>query len=226
MIKYRTDYSGQRQPETLLIKTTDGTSIWRIYFDIKEDENKRKTRTVTVRVPVYEETETTTIFGKTVTKRVITGYNEEEQEITTTQYSAKYIEVTAPAGETISPVEKIREEVISEIDRYDSSPDVNSFTLNGNSAWLDKNTRVGLMNSTTIQKQAGSDTITLWLGTQKFEVNCDLVLNLLGALELYALSCFNVTAEHKKNVENIDNIDDLISYDYTAGYPEKLNLEV
>jgi hypothetical protein len=36
MIKYRTDYSGQRQPETLLIKTTDGTSIWRIYFDIKD----------------------------------------------------------------------------------------------------------------------------------------------------------------------------------------------
>ena len=33
--------------------------------------------------------------------------------------------------------------------------------------WLDKSTRVGLMNSLTIEKNAGKETSTLWFGNLK-----------------------------------------------------------
>lgn len=111
-----------------------------------------------------------------------------------------------------------------EITKYDTSSNVNVFSLNGVDVWLDRDTRVSLMNSTTIAKNMGQENTILWLGTVKITVKCDQAIQLLSALEMYALSCFNKTAEHKKNVEALSTINEIVSYDYTVGYPEKLNL--
>jgi len=81
--------------------------------------------------------------------------------------------------------------------------------------WLDKATRVGLMNSLTIEKNAGKETSTLWFGNIKLEINTDAAIQMLSALELYALACYNKTAEHKVNVENLDSIEGVSNYDYT-----------
>ena len=116
--------------------------------------------------------------------------------------------------------------MLADITAYDSSTAVNAFELNGMYVWLDKATRVGLMNSTTIAKSMGQKTTTLWLGSYQLEVDCDKAIQLLSALEMYALECFNVTAAHKKAVSSIESIEDILTYDYTAGYPEKLKMEV
>ena len=116
--------------------------------------------------------------------------------------------------------------MLAEITTYDSSSSVNSFLLNGMEVWLDKATRVGLMNSTTIAKSMGQEKTTLWLGSYQLEVECDKAIQLLSALEMYALECFNVTAAHKKAVSELDNIEVVLTYDYKSGYPEKLNMEV
>lgn len=115
---------------------------------------------------------------------------------------------------------------IAEIDAYDTSSAVNGFTLNGTVVWLDKATRVGLMNSTSITKAMGQATTTLWLGESKMEVPCDTAIQLLSALEMYALECFNVTAAHKKAVSELTSIEEVEKYDITAGYPAQLRMEV
>lgn len=115
---------------------------------------------------------------------------------------------------------------LAEIDAYDTSSAVNGFTLNGTVVWLDKSTRVGLMNSTTITKAMGQPTTTLWLGESKMEVPCDTAIQLLSALEMYALECFNVTAAHKKAVSELTTIGEVEKYDITAGYPAQLKMEV
>lgn len=111
---------------------------------------------------------------------------------------------------------------IFEIDNYDTSDAVNSFTLDGESVWLDKNTRVGLMNSTQIQKAAGQETTTLWFGGKSYTIPCDTAIQMLSALELYALGCYNVTAEHKAAVEALEDVESIEAYDYTTDYPEML----
>ena len=116
--------------------------------------------------------------------------------------------------------------MLAEITTYDSSSSVNSFLLNGMEVWLDKATRVGLMNSTTIAKSMGKEKTTLWLGSYQLEVECDKAIQLLSALEMYALECFNVTASHKKAVSELDNIEVVLTYDYKSGYPDKLKMEV
>lgn len=123
-------------------------------------------------------------------------------------------------------VEEAKEMLIADITAYDTSSAVNGFVLNGAVVWLDKATRVGLMNSTTIAKAMGQATTTLWLGGTKLEVVCDKAIQLLSALEMYALECFNVTAAHKKAVSELTDIAEVLSYDYTKGYPEKLSMEV
>ena len=115
---------------------------------------------------------------------------------------------------------------IAEIAAYDTSSSVNGFMLNGLLVWLDKATRVGLMNSTTIAKSAGQQTTTLWLGGLKLVVDCDKAIQLLSALEMYALECFNVTASHKQAVSELTTIEEVEAYDYKAGYPKMLEMSV
>jgi hypothetical protein len=116
--------------------------------------------------------------------------------------------------------------VLAEIEKHDTSSAVNGFILNGQRVWLDKATRVGLMNSTTIAKAMGQPTTTLWLGDAKLVVECDKAIQLLSALEMYALECFNVTAAHKKAVAEMSTVESVLGYDYTAGYPKMLEMSV
>ena len=115
---------------------------------------------------------------------------------------------------------------IAEIAAYDTSSSVNGFVLNGLLVWLDKATRVGLMNSTTIAKAAGKQTTTLWLGGLKLVVDCDKAIQLLSALEMYALECFNVTASHKQAVSEMTTIEEVEAYDYKSGYPKMLEMSI
>lgn len=136
------------------------------------------------------------------------------------QYEAWKEKVQAAA------LEQAKKAKIAEIIAYDTSSSVNGFLLNGLLVWLDKATRVGLMNSTTIAKAAGQETTTLWLGGLKLVVDCDKAIQLLSALEMYALECFNVTASHKAAVNELTTVEEVEAYDYKAGYPKMLEMSV
>lgn len=227
MVKnYKVGFASTEQPQLQLISTVGSINTWRVYFDVFEHEEERKTETAIVE---HKETVTRTVTDPETgeemeyTEEVIT-YREEEIEIRV--YEAKYIDIRKHKSVTPTALQLMKEYVINEITEYDLSTDVNSFYLNGNTVWLDKDTRVGLMNSTNIQKSAGMETTVLWLGTTALTINCDLAIQMLGALEMYALDCFNKTAEHKKNVKSLETVDAVAGYDYTAGYPEKLNLTI
>lgn len=113
---------------------------------------------------------------------------------------------------------------LEEITKYDVSSAVNGFYYQGNEYWLDKDTRVGLMNSTTILKEAGETSTSLWLGNLHVVLPVDDVIDKLSQLELYALECYNVTAQHKVAVSGLQTIEEVEAYDITSGYPTKLDL--
>ena len=123
-------------------------------------------------------------------------------------------------------LEKAKKEKLEAILAYDTSSDVNGFMLNGNKVWLDKGTRLGLMNSIQITRDMGQDTTTLWFDGYKLEVRCDMAIMLLSSLEMYALECFNVTADHKKAVSELTTIEEVEAYDYKTGYPKQLDINL
>ena len=123
-------------------------------------------------------------------------------------------------------LEKAKKEKLAAILAYDTSSDVNGFMLNGNKVWLDKGTRVGLMNSIQITRDMGQDTTTMWFDGYKLEVRCDMAIMMLSSLEMYALECFNVTAAHKKAVSELTTIEEVEAYDYKTGYPKQLDINL
>ena len=148
-------------------------------------------------------------------------YEEREKE----QYSYDVCWIDGVSSDA-DVLQRAKEAVLAAIEAYDTSSSVNGFILNGERVWLDKATRVGLMNSTQIVKAMGQKTTTLWFGGMQIEVNCDKAIGLLSALEMYALECFNVTAAHKKAVAELNTVEEVLGYDYTKGYPKQLKMEV
>ena len=120
------------------------------------------------------------------------------------------------------PLEPMRKALLRNVEIYDTSVAVNSFTLQGKQMWLPKETRVGLVNSITIEKNAGKEVTGLWHDGVRYELPVDTALQMLAALELYALECYNVTAAHKAAVSALESVEDIVAYDYTTDYPEKL----
>lgn len=163
--------------------------------------------------------------GDTYTSEIYCAEDAELQDYEVVAYS-DYLRAENKKKYEGKTLEEAKEILLAEIDDYDKSSAVNGFALNGAVVWLDKATRVGLMNSTSITKAMGQPTTTLWLGDSKMEVPCDTAIQLLSALEMYALECFNVTSAHKKAVSELNSIEEVEKYDITAGYPAQLRMEV
>ena len=120
---------------------------------------------------------------------------------------------------------RIKDIIIDKITKYDVSENVNLFYLQGNPMWLNDIKRTSLIKSTNIRKSQGAITTVLWDDdNNKYDIPVDMALNMLNTLEMYALDCYNMTAQHKKNISEMDSIEDVLNYDYMAGYPKILHL--
>lgn len=121
-----------------------------------------------------------------------------------------------------NPLAAARQALIGQIERYDKSDAVNSFILAGKQMWLDKDTRVGLMNSINIEKEAGKETTMLWFDGVRYEIPVNAAIQMLNALEIYALGCYNVTHSHLALAKELPTVEEIKAYNYTVGYPERL----
>ena len=120
-------------------------------------------------------------------------------------------------------LEDVMKNKVSEIQEFDKSVNVNSFVLGDNLMWLDKSTRVGLFNSISIEKQMGKTNTVLWYDATKYIIPISDALSMLNEIEIYALNCYNVTQSHIAAVRSLQTIEEIENYDYTVGYPVKLN---
>lgn len=135
---------------------------------------------------------------------------------------AGYEEYVSPDPTPEELLERAISSKIARINNYDTSDAVNSFMMEGNLMWLDKSTRVGLMNSIGIEKEAGREVTNLWFSGMQFTIPVSLAIGILNSLELYALDCYNVTQQHIAAVKVLHTVEEVEAYDYTVGYPEKL----
>lgn len=159
------------------------------------------------------------------------GEDKEVEVIEGYSYLVSISEVSAGLFEVVLTDEaptpqSVKDKLVAAIHEYDASPAVNSFFLANKQMWLDKATRVGLANSISIERAAGKETTTLWFDAHQYEIPIDVALQMLSALELYALDCYNITQAHIATVRLLDNVETLEGYDYTAGYPERLTFNI
>lgn len=111
---------------------------------------------------------------------------------------------------------------IAELEAYDASDAVNSFSVDGKQMWLDAATRQQLRISLDAMQQAGRETVTKWFDGLEYTYPIDVWYYMLGLVEVYASDALNVTESHKAAINALDDIEDVEAYQFT-GYPEKLS---
>ena len=125
-------------------------------------------------------------------------------------------------------LEDVKRNKVDAILAYDSSEDVNEFTIGGVPMWLDKATRAGLKLKFEAEAQYAksigneSPMTELWYGVQRFELPLADAEQILLALEYYASRCYNNTQSHIAEVQKLESKEAVEAYDYTTGYPAKL----
>ena len=117
------------------------------------------------------------------------------------------------------------ENKVAEIKEYDKSPAVNSFKLNGMDAWINREDRIGTSRAIQLDKENGQTESEIWLNGVCLNVNCDMALEMLGKVGFYAYKAYNRTQTHIHAVRGLKSVEEVQKYDYTQGYPEKLDLK-
>lgn len=135
---------------------------------------------------------------------------------------AGYKEYQEPVSTEAEKLNIAKQNKLYEIEQYDNSSSVNSFTLNSKERWLKNDLRRSLSYSTNILKEDGEKTVDIWFDTECETMNIDNALYMLKTLEVYAKQTNNVTHQHKAEVMAFTSIEEVESYDITKGYPEKL----
>lgn len=112
--------------------------------------------------------------------------------------------------------------VTAKVMAYDSSPAVNEFTFSGVSMWLDDATRTKLLKRFETDEQDGLEETKLIYNGVSYDLPISAARAMLHQIESYARDCFDKTNEHVAAVAALGSVEDVLAYDYTQGYPEKL----
>lgn len=116
--------------------------------------------------------------------------------------------------------------LIADILDYDSSSDVNVFYVNDIPVWFNKETRISLGNSISIEKEIGKETTILWINNTPYTMGIEEAKQMLIDLELYAISCYNNTQKNIATVKTFTLKEEIKNFDITQGYPNKLKFNL
>ena len=142
--------------------------------------------------------------------------------------SAGLLIVESKAGvpvlqECKTTIREAKAQKLDELRLYDSSEEVNQFSINKVFGWFNKSTRVGLANSINIEREVGRSKTNIWLGDTLFILPIEKAIDMLCQLELYALTCYNVTQGHINIINQLETKESIEFYDFRIGYPKKLS---
>lgn len=131
----------------------------------------------------------------------------------------EYVEPVPTQEELLA---RAKADKIAELEAYDDSDAVNSFSVNGVSMWVPADKRAVLRISIEAYKALGAENITkVWDG-QEYTFSTSEWDTMLNQVEVYASECFNQTQRHLAAINALDTIEAVNEYDFTTGYPEKL----
>lgn len=129
--------------------------------------------------------------------------------------------------DTPQTVEEAKLWKLSEVDWYDSSDAVNDFIINDTIHWwFTAEERTSYRNSIDSAKLVGVSELSFFVGDNLFTVSVEDAERMLAMIQLYADQCFIATKQHKININALQTIEDVQAYDYTVGYPTKLNFTI
>lgn len=173
--------------------------------------------------------EATMFYGQPTAERITTILADAMRTPTLEEVDAMLIGIGASDDERLTALKSFKK---SEIERYDKSSAVDGCYIVKDGQlityWADKDVRDDLKGAVRDYIAIGKETYRLDLRElgMSLTIPCENLLSMLSALEVYAISCFNKTTDHLFAVDAMTAIDEVKAYEYTIGYPEKLNFNL
>lgn len=121
------------------------------------------------------------------------------------------------------PIEAEKARKIAEIEDYSNSSNVNDLTFKGLHTWVTPAVRANYLVSLDAAELLGEKDITFVVEGVQVTLAIEKVRIILAQIQRYADACFIVTEGHKRTVRALENVDEVRGYDFTKGYPNKLN---
>lgn len=148
---------------------------------------------------------------------IITGRKHSEAEASSTSEWRAVLNGIPPEPHQRT-LEDAKKEKLAALKAYDSSNAVNSFTLGGISTWVGKEDRPNLRNTCLAYQEKGDEVVS-FMG---IDIPIATALFVLSKLDIYAAECFKQTEAHRAAINALETIEAVDAYDFTVGYPEKL----
>lgn len=121
---------------------------------------------------------------------------------------------------------RVKHFVAIAIEAHAKSEAVKVFSINGHSGWLNSEERGSIRRAASDKAAEGRDVFTLYLSGVGISMPPAKVEEILKAVEVYASDCHDKTEAHKAAVEALSTPEEVQTYNYAEGYPEKLEFEV
>jgi hypothetical protein len=129
-------------------------------------------------------------------------------------------------------LKRIKERKLRELERYDESGEVNDCIIvyQGEEIhyWANKTERNDLKNAVRDCIAMGRDSYRLDLRDKGVSIvlPCEALSQMLSALEIYAIDCYNRTTDHEFAIKSLTTKEKIEAYDFTIGYPSIPRFEV
>lgn len=156
-------------------------------------------------------------------KAIILGENRIWNPTDEQLIQAGYEEYIAPEISEEQVIEEARRQKLQELDVYDKSSAVNSFTINDQEMWLSVEERQQLATQISANEAIGRTEMTKWFNGTSYTFPIESWKQMLVALEVYAGDALNITEFHKNYIRyQLSTYQEIQDYDFTQMYPEKL----
>lgn len=145
--------------------------------------------------------------------------------------NAGYVEFVHPIKEEPTKEEllrKAKEDKLKRLHDYDSSNFVNvchiKYGGQSISYWANKHDRDALKSAVRDYITLGRTEYRLDLREMGISINlpCELLIQMLASLEVYATGCYNKTTDHEFAIKDLATIEEVYEYDFCVGYPERI----
>lgn len=109
---------------------------------------------------------------------------------------------------------------------YDSSPEVNTFYINGDPLWINKDNRRYLRDALRASSKNGEKSFTLFANDKTYEIDIVILEEILDSVEFYAMNCLLITNKLKQRIQDAKTREEIKSILDMKKYPDKLKFEI
>ena len=157
-------------------------------------------------------------------------YEEVDEDTTVdNSFAQEQVDIDLQTKVNVESTEELQpyiNDMIKTITEYDSSDNVNCFYINDQKQWFTVGVRNTYKNSIEAAELLGDEVISFIIDQQVVTLKTSDAKLMLAKLQRYADICCLVTMQHKLAVAELTSSEEIIKYDYTSGYPDKLKFTI